>query len=173
MTWQSCAQFTKTELQLAHNDPARALRLMHNYWGPAFSKAYISLGKPNDQIDAEKIKDEVESAVGEKIGDVSGYTQLKDDAINQMLRRYLPRFAPIVATVGGALGHPVVQGAMIYIWGSTTASDAKQLQRTNDDLHQELASILRPHMKINWGTLYFESLEKGAGPLWEPVRRVP
>jgi len=169
MSWQDCAAFTKKQLQEAKGDPTpeRAIRVVNTYWAPAFEKAYLALGDPDKEKDAEKIIGEIESTVSDKLKDLTGYSKVKNKLVTDLLAKYLGRLAPIVAAVGKFLELPPIKAAEVFFWSSPIGGAAAELKNANQDVQSEFYSVLAPHLQKEWSAQYRKSLETAVGPKWQ------
>lgn len=144
--------------------PADAVRLVSTYWDPRFETAYLALtasdrAKPTD---VEKLKAEAASRL-------NPIDYLRDKAIEDAVKRYMPRLAPILAAISSA----PAEFLFILFWPSPTATPAQELGYANKRVQDELWKILRPYMKTDWESQYVRDIRIRIGPAFQQAVKIP
>lgn len=160
MTWQACAQIVTQGLRGATDDPGRAMRLVYRYWIPKFAAAYRAL--PTSQRARESDIEKLESELSGKINPVD---YVRDEAITEAARQYLPRLAVALKFVGSA----PIQGLNGVFWPSPTASGTQELIAANSQIHEALWRITNAKLKPDWKSSYTTILRDRIGPEFSPA----
>lgn len=143
LTMFNCAKrvrdtLTANSVALA-DDPQRAIRIAAE-WDTVYRKAYLGLkGQPRSESDLNKLRD----AIVEKINPVE---IAKEKALDALVKRYLPRLAPVMAFLSTA----PMTAVTTFLTPSEVASDLDELEAANKAVHEALWPIVTSKAQPDW-----------------------
>ncbi len=162
-TWMTCAVQIEDEVVKNRDhylkDPKAALALGAE-WDRVFQAAYLRLAKqPRSESDLALVRQEIE-------GKLNPANYVKDKALESLMKKYLPRLAPVLEVLASA---PVAALA-VFLTPSQVASDLDILMTTNKAVQARLWDVLLPAMKPDWRKNYLELLKTipPPGPVIRP-----
>lgn len=139
--------------QYYNTHPTDALRVAAE-WDQSFRRFYLAhRDQPLLERDLAKIEREVRDRI-----DPIGLAE--DRLLEEGVKRWLPRLAPILAVVASA----PVEFLLAFLWPSPAATDLQMLMPTNGRIHVALAGILDHSLERDWLTRYQGALRQVTVP---------
>ncbi len=157
LTTQDCGHLVSRLLedgrQYYNTHPTDALRIAAE-WDRSFRRFYLAhRDQPLSEGDLAKIEREVRDRI-----DPIGLAE--DHLLEEGVKRWLPRLAPILAAVASA----PVEFLLAYLWPSPAATDLQMLMPVNRRIHGAVAGILDHSLEQDWLTRYHSALRQVSVP---------
>lgn len=153
-TWANCGMAVKKELDKA--PPAQRTVELALLWEKAYDARFNELRRSGKLERSTPDSEKIYEAVKEKLNPIE---IAKDKAKEELLKKYLPRLAPLMKWAGGPIGTAL----QAFFNSSEIATDYDELRLMNNDLQELILKQLSPLLKPDWNAQLRQAVE-AAGP---------